>query len=235
MRKLLVFGATGRTGRHVVRFAPAAALEPIAAVRDLHAGATIPGGLRIIGADMLKPPSVGAALSEALPDAVICVAGGRGNIDVDSDGFIAVINACRQAGMKRLIIVTSLGCGDSQPFASPALLKAIGPVLAAKTRAEEHVAASDLDWTIVRPGGLLDQPANGMGALYDDPRVHGRITCEDLALLLVKLVDQPASYRQTLTAVDSITVSGPARPRLFAAADKDFRVSSMSSRKEGVA
>lgn len=235
MSKLLVFGATGRTGRHVVRLAHAASLRPIAAVRDLRAGATLVGNPRFIGVDMLKPESVEAAFSDALPDVAICAAGGRGNIDVDGDGVIAVIDACRRANVKRLIIVTSLGCGDSGQYASPALVKAIGPVLAAKTRAEQHVAATDLDWTIVRPGGLLDQPASGMGVLYDDPRVHGRVTCEDLAVLLIHLIDQSASYRRVLSAVDSATVSGPDAPRLFVVTDEHFRLSNMSRVKEGVA
>jgi uncharacterized protein YbjT (DUF2867 family) len=221
MSGVLVFGASGRTGRHVVELARAAGLDPLPVVRD-RAAAGRPGldpgfGDRALLADLRDAGAVERALRAGGPShAVISVAGGRGDTFADGDGSIGLIDACVAAGIERFVLVTSLGCGDSAEHASAALLRAIGPVLREKTRAEAHLAATALAWTIVRPGGLADTPATGGGALFDDPRVHGRIGCRDLAALLVALVREPASFGRTLSAVDLATLSGPADARRFA-------------------
>ncbi|MCC6889283.1 MAG: SDR family oxidoreductase [Hyphomicrobiales bacterium] len=219
MKSVLIFGATGRTGRHLCRLAGAAGYRPIAAGRDPRLMASLPGSPLCVAADLLLPDTVESALRSTSPDAVISVVGGRGTIAVDGEGVMTMIESCRRADVRRVLIATSLGCGDSRDHASPALLNAIGSVLDAKTRAERHLTATGLDWTIVRPGGLLDQEPNGKGALYDDPRVHGRITCGDLAALMTGLIDQRSSIRRVLSAVDTLTVSGPEDRRLFVIGD----------------
>lgn len=217
MKKLFIAGATGRTGRHLCQLAALSGFQTIAASRDPRSATDLPGSPLCVAADLLQPEQVDAALRETSPDAVICTVGGRGNSDADSDGVMTLVDACRRNNVRRVVLVTSLGCGDSRNYASAKLLEAIGHVLDAKTRGERHLATSGLDWTIVRPGGLLDQPANGKGTLFDDPRVHGRITCGDLASLLIGLVGQASAIGSTLSAVDTLTLSGPDDPRIFAA------------------
>jgi len=216
MSKLSVFGATGRTGRHLMALACAAGFDPLPVVRDIGAADRLGFGGGALVADLRDADSVERALYTARPRAVISVAGGRGDLWVDGEGSIGLIEACVAAGVERFILVTSLGCGDSAEHASPALLRAIGAVLREKTRAEAHLATTTLAWTTVRPGGLTETPATGGGALFDDPRVHGRIGCCDLAALLVSLLHEPASFGRRLAAVDSATLSGPAEPRRFA-------------------
>jgi len=221
MSGVLVFGASGRTGRQVMELARAAGLDALPVVRD-RAAAGRPGldpgfGERALVADLRDAGAVERALrAGGPPRAVISVAGGRGDTFADGDGSIGLIDACIGSGVGRFVLVTSLGCGDSAEHASAALMRAIGAVLREKTRAEAHLAASALAWTIVRPGGLTDTPATGGGALFDDPRVHGRIGCRDLAALLVALVREPASVGRTLAAVDLATLSCPVEPRRFA-------------------
>lgn len=210
-----MFGASGRTGRHVVELARAAGFDAAAVVRDLAAAGQLGFGESALVADLRDAGAVERALrASGVPRAAISVVGGRGDTYADGDGSIGLIDACVAAGVERFVLVTSLGCGDSAEHASAALLRAIGAVLREKTRAEAHLAASTLAWTIVRPGGLSDTAATGGGALFDDPRVHGRISCRDLAALLVALVRAPAIGR-TLSAVDLATLSGPAEPRRF--------------------
>jgi len=220
MSSVFVFGASGRTGRHVVALARAAGLDALPVVRDHAAAVRLeidPGcAERALVADLRDPGSVERALrARGALRAVISVVGGRGDTFADGDGSIGLIDACVAAGVERFVLATSLGCGDSAEHASAALLRAIGAVLREKTRAEAHLAASTLAWTIVRPGGLSDTAATGGGALFDDPRVHGRIGCRDLAALLVALVRVPASVGRRLSAVDLATLSAPAEPRRF--------------------
>ncbi len=201
-RRLLVFGATGRTGSRLVDLAHGAGWSVTAAVRDPTRTHLVAAGSAIAVADALSRPQVEAALDEARPDVVVSALGGRGDTMVDDLGVGNLADACATAGIRRLIVVTSLGCGGSRAHASPRLLEAIGEVLAAKTRGEDALVASDLDWTIVRPGGLGDETATGRAVLVEDETVHGRIACADLARLLLDLVDDPSSIRRILSAVD---------------------------------
>ena len=201
-RRLLVFGATGRTGSRLVDLAHGAGWSVTAAVRDPTRTHLVAAGSAIAVADALSRPQVEAALDEARPDVVVSALGGRGDTMVDDLGVGNLADACATAGIRRLIVVTSLGCGGSRAHASPRLLEAIGEVLAAKTRGEDALVASDLDWTIVRPGGLGDETATGRAVLVEDETVHGRIACADLARLLLYLVDDPSSIRRILSAVD---------------------------------
>ncbi|MCK7473872.1 MAG: NAD(P)H-binding protein [Rhodopseudomonas palustris] len=102
--------------------------------------------------------------------------------------------------------MSSLACGDSRAYASERIIAAIGPVLEAKTRAEDHLRALDLDWTIIRPGGLTEGEPTGNGALYEDPRVHGRISRADLAEMVLKCLDAPGSIKRVLATVDRTTL-----------------------------
>ena len=63
-------------------------------------------------------------------------------------GTVNLVEACKQAGIGRLVLVTSLGTDDG-------LFSPLGPILFWKKRAEEHLQRSGLTYTIVRPGGLV--------------------------------------------------------------------------------
>ncbi|BAR99776.1 flavin reductase [Blastochloris viridis] len=208
---MVVFGASGRTGRHVCELAAGAGWTVTAAVRRLEGAAPAPDHAARLAADVLDPASVGAVLAAAKPDVVISAIGG-GDIRVDDEGVRNIADACVVAGVRRVIVVTSLGCGASRTYASERLLAAIGEVLAAKTRAETHLTALPLEWTVVRPGGLIDGEPNGAGALFEDDRVHGRITCRDLAALLVALARDDDAIGMVLSAVDEASLSGPNDP-----------------------
>jgi uncharacterized protein YbjT (DUF2867 family) len=206
--RLVVFGAGGRTGRHLCDLAAKAGWHVAAGVRRANA-VPFADGVGEIVADALDPLSLHAALVATRPDVVISTIGSGGDIRVDDEGVRNIADACVAEGVRRLIVVTSLGCGGSRAYASERLLEAIGAVLAAKTRAESHIITLPLDWTIVRPGGLIDGEANGAGALFEDERVHGRITCRDLASLLLALARDGGSVGKILSAVDEPSLAGP--------------------------
>lgn len=212
--RLLVFGASGRTGRHLVALAGQAGHCVHTAGRDPERLAALAAGSGSSALDAADRPAVEALIRSRSPDAVVSLVGGTAGGDfVDESGNIAIAEAARAAGVRRLVQVSSLGCGDSRAFASERLLAAIGAVLEAKTRAEDHLRRLDLDWTIVRPGGLTDGEPTGNGALYEDPRVHGRIARADLAALILACVAAEETVRKVLSAVDRATLSGPDDPR----------------------
>jgi uncharacterized protein YbjT (DUF2867 family) len=202
--RLLVFGATGGTGRHLIGFAQAHGIAVHACGRDPQRLASLAAADGWSAADLSDAVEVERVVRAVAPDAIVPTIGGRlpdGRL-VDEVGNIAISHAARAAGVRRVIQISSLSCGDSLPYASERIVAAIGPVLDAKTRAEDQLRSLDLDWTIIRPGGLTDAEPTGEGALYNDPRVHGRISRADLAVLVLKSLSSPATIHRVLSAVD---------------------------------
>lgn len=72
--------------------------------------------------------------------------------------------------------------------------------LRAKWAAEEDLRSRDLDWTVLRPGGLTNDPGTGQ-VLLADKTGNGRISRDDVALVLAGLCDTPASIGRTLELV----------------------------------
>ncbi|MCD0419414.1 NAD(P)H-binding protein [Rubrivivax sp. JA1024] len=210
--RVVIFGATGRTGRHLVTQGAGRGWTVFAAGRDDARLDELNGIAGAASVDLADSSSVAAVLNELKPQAIISTIGGAGPdaLLIDEIGNNTITDAAASCGVRRVLQVSSLACGDSRAYASERIVAAIGPVLDAKTRAEDHLRHTALDWTIVRPGGLTDGEPTGQGALYDDPRVHGRIARVDLATLLLDALATPASIGRVLSAVDRTTL--PAEP-----------------------
>lgn len=195
---LLLFGASRGTGLELARLARHAGWTVHAMTRSQSAELEEIGVRQISGTadDAARVAEVCQQCRDA--GAVISSLGGGTS---DGDGTIHVIDAVRAAGIRRFILVSSLGAGESRAHASQRLLDAIGPVLEEKTRAENHLKASGLEFTIVRPGQLLDGPTTGRATLREDPSLHGGIPRAELAALLLGCLDEPASIGRTFTAV----------------------------------
>lgn len=205
---ILIFGASGRTGHQLAVRAIAAGHTVHAAGRDPSRLAALAGVAGTSVVDLFDSDGVADLMRRVMPDVVVSSIGG-GPSDarlVDEIGNNAISDAAAGCGVARLIQISSLACGDSRPYASDRIIAAIGPVLEAKTRAEDHLRRMELGWTIVRPGGLTDGPSTGGGALYDDPRVHGRIARADLAAAVLRCIAVPATARRILSCVDRATL-----------------------------
>jgi uncharacterized protein YbjT (DUF2867 family) len=79
---------------------------------------------------------------------------------------------------------------------------ALSKVIPLKTQAEDHLKASGLDYTIIRPGGLPPGIGTGGGILSEDPTTMGFIVRSDLARLILGVLDDPRTIGKTLAAVD---------------------------------
>lgn len=206
--KVLIFGATGRTGQHLTTMTAARGLQVLAAGRDQARLQALQGVADAVALDLFDDQQVVSAVRALAPDVIISTvgAGPSERRMVDEVGNNAISNAAAACGVRRVLQVSSLACGDSRAYASERIIAAIGPVLEAKTRAEDHLRALDLDWTIIRPGGLTEGEPTGNGALYEDPRVHGRISRADLAEMVLKCLDAPGSIKRVLATVDRTTL-----------------------------
>jgi uncharacterized protein YbjT (DUF2867 family) len=137
-------------------------------------------------------------------DAVVFAAGaGPGSgvprkDSVDRAASVLMAEAAGQAGVRRFVQVSSMGAGQPPQPGSDEVWAAY---IAAKTAAEDDLRARDLDWTIVRPGGLTDAPAVGLVRLAPPPVPRGTIPRADVAAVIVALLDQPGTRHQTLELV----------------------------------
>ena len=86
--------------------------------------------------------------------------------------------AAERAGVRRFVQVSSMGAGAPP---QPGRDEVWAAYIAAKTAAEDDLRARDLDWTIVRPGGLTDDPATGRIRLEPPPLLPGPIPRADVA------------------------------------------------------
>ena len=157
--QIAMFGTTGGTGSQVLEQALAAGHQVRALVRDPTKLAER-DGLVVIQGDVLDQDAVDRCVAGS--DAVICVLGSHGGEPVEDRGTERILAAMKSQGVRRLIAVTSMGVGDSIDQVAAvfrAIMKlTLKRVMEAKERQEQAIMASDVDWTIVRPGGLTDGP-----------------------------------------------------------------------------
>jgi nucleoside-diphosphate-sugar epimerase len=119
---------------------------------------------------------------------------------VDLGGAVKLLDAARRTGARRYLMVSSIGADD--PSAGGEQMR---PYLEAKAEADEHVAESDLDWTIVRPGRLTDDPGTGVETLTSDMSARGEIPREDVARVLAAALGDPNSIGKTFVAIGGDT------------------------------
>jgi uncharacterized protein YbjT (DUF2867 family) len=111
---------------------------------------------------------------------------------VDLGAAVKCVDAAEARGVARFVIVSSIGAQD--PEAGPEPMR---PYLRAKADADARVAASSLDWTIVRPGSLQDDPGSGRVELSTELGRRGPVPRDDVALVLAETLQAPNTIRLT--------------------------------------
>jgi uncharacterized protein YbjT (DUF2867 family) len=118
---------------------------------------------------------------------------------VDLGAAVKLLEAAQATGARRYLMVSSIGAGD--PASGP---EAMRPYLEAKAEADAALSASDLDWTIVRPGGLTDDPGTGLVWVGADER-RASITRDDVAAVLAACLDEPRTVGKTFVLLQGET------------------------------
>jgi uncharacterized protein YbjT (DUF2867 family) len=204
---ILVFGGTQGTGLETVKHLVAMHERVTVMVRATSDTAALKElGVNIVTGDALDAESVKQAFTAAPFRAAVSVLGGHNDYRVDGEGNKNVIDATKAAGVPRLVLVTSLGAGDSAASApwylSWALRLFMKDYMAAKTAAEDHLRATDLDYTIVRPGWLLTSDKPGTPVLVPETDKFSWITRADLGKLVASVIEDKTTFKKTLTAYD---------------------------------
>ena len=194
--KLCVIGATGGVGRHFVEQALGEGHEVTAFVRTPSKLDLKHASLHLVQGDVMDTRSLAHAVRGQ--DAVVCSLGSASlkKNTLRSEGTRHVVEAMTQAGVTRLLVVSSMGVGDSHKqltlFAKFFVATLIRHPIADHEVQEAIVRESNLDWTIVRPSGLSDDPVSGSYKVGVGPELKGsRIARADVAHFLLAELNDP--------------------------------------------
>jgi putative NADH-flavin reductase len=202
--RIVVFGATSRTGLHLLTEAQRRNHQIVAFTRHPDALPDTPALAAVIHNDCRDRYQVRAALDGA--DAVISLlpGGGRRDPHLAADTARTFTRAMSEAGVRRLVVVSAYPIvGDRSRLPMAILRRVLAIPYADNAEREQIVSASDLDWTIARLNRLTDKPATGAIVTSPDLLVKPHsITRADTAVALLDMV-QDATLART-----AINVSG---------------------------
>ncbi len=215
--RALVVGATGQTGRHIVRELVKKDIAVRALVRNLEkAREILPSEAELVVGDVLKPETIDKALDDC--SVLLCATGASPSLDptgpyqVDYQGTKNLIDAAKANNLEQFVIVSSL-CASK--FFHP--LNLFWLVLYWKKQAEEYLQSSGLNYTIVRPGGLKNEDnsdnivMSGADTLFD-----GSIPRPKVAKVCVEALNRPAARSKIVEIVAKPEAESKSWEQLFA-------------------
>ena len=184
---VVVVGGHGKVARHLLKLLAARGDRARGVSRNADHSADLEAlGAEAVVSDIEKEELTGAVEGA---DAVIFAAGaGPGSgperkRTVDLGGAVKLIEACEAEGIKRYVLVSSIGAHD--PSRAEGDFRAY---LQAKHDADEALEQSGLDGTIVRPGSLTDESGTGMVEVNAEMGKRGKVPREDVAAVLAEVL-----------------------------------------------
>ena len=206
--KVLILGAGGKTGHLVLERALAAGHKVTALLHEKKEDELYPAAVDVVHGDVRNPSRLDQVM--AGQEAVIDVIGGTKpflETDLEASSAKVVIEVMQRESVKRLIVVSAMGVGDSNEHAGffyehllmPVFL---GGIMRDKAKMEGEVTASGLDYTIVRPPILKDSDPTGHIEIVDGPDKAHTITRGDLAQFLVDQLTTSQYIGQQVTVAN---------------------------------
>ncbi|KPQ00056.1 SDR family oxidoreductase [Marinobacter sp. HL-58] len=197
---VFIAGANGQIGQHLLREMAESDHEARALIRHPDQGPE----LQQLGATETVLGDLEQDCSEAMKgcDVVIFTAGSGPHtgpdktIDVDQDGAVRLMDTARAMGIKRFIMVSSMRA--EEPDKGPEKLR---HYLWAKHNADEHLKASGLNYTIVRPGQLTNDEGTGKVLLREKLDAFGKIPRQDVARVLLAVLDSDTADNRVFDVV----------------------------------
>src|SRR4051794_13005777 len=159
-------------------------------------------GAMPVGADLENLDAEQLARNIAGVDAVVFAAGagpGSGPArkrTVDYGAAVKLIEACEDRGVPRYLMVSSIGAHD--PKSVPEQMR---PYLEAKADADRALMASELDWTIIRPGMLTNDPGTGQISATTEMGTRGPIPRDDVAATLAASLNEPNTVNKAFVVI----------------------------------
>jgi uncharacterized protein YbjT (DUF2867 family) len=199
--RVVIAGGHGKIALHLERFLAARGDEPVGLIRNpAQAGDLRDAGAEPVVMDLEKASAEEVAKALTGADAAVFAAGaGPGSgverkDTVDRAASALFAQAAEIAGVRRIVQVSSMGLDRSD---DPSVDETFRIYLKAKAAAEDDLTERDLDWTVLRPGRLVDDPGTGLVSL-GMPVPPGQVSREDVASVLVGILDDDDTIGLTL-------------------------------------
>jgi uncharacterized protein YbjT (DUF2867 family) len=207
--RIVIAGGHGKIALLLERILAERGDQAVGLIRNpAHAADVRKAGAEAVVCDLEAASAYDVAALLSGADAVVFAAGaGPGSgaprkDTVDRAASVLMADAAEHAGVRRFVQISSMGAGQPPPPGSGEVWAAY---ITAKTAAEDDLRARDLDWTILRPGGLTDAPATGRIRLAAPPVPGGMVPRADVAAVIAALLDNPGTRHQTLELVGGDT------------------------------
>lgn len=204
--KVLVVGANGQIGKHLVKLLKESDEYSVTAFVRTEQQAR---EFEDVGVEAVMGNLEGTVgeLEEALKgsDAVVFTAGSGGKTGydktllIDLDGAVKVMEAAENAGIQRFIMVSALQAHNRQNWNEQ-----IKPYYVAKHYADRVLVQSKLTYTIIRPGGLLNEPGTGRVTIAENLE-RGIISREDVAKTILAAINEESTFNKSFDLVSGET------------------------------
>lgn len=201
MRNVIVIGANGKVGRILIdKLKDSSRFHPVAVIRKEEQVKFFED--RGVDTRLASLEDTVENISEVIKgyDAIVFTAGSGGStgddktLAIDLDGAVKVMEAAESTGVKRFIMVSAIHADNRSKWKE----SGIPGYYIAKHYADRILKSSNLDYTILRPGLLLDEQGSG-SITTDNPESQKGVPREDVANLIVEVLDHNNSIGKTVT------------------------------------
>lgn len=206
MMKVLVVGANGQIGRILVDLLHGSEQHQVRAMvrKEEQAEKLSEKGIEAVVADLNDTVET---ISEAARgcDAIVFTAGSGGSTGadmtllIDLDGAVKTIEAAERVGIQRFIMVSALGAHNRENWN-----ESIRHYYVAKHYADRMLQQTQLNYTIIRPGGLLNEPGTGKVEVSENLQ-RGFVPREDVAKTILASLDEEHTYKRSFDLVSGET------------------------------
>lgn len=217
MMKAFVAGATGQTGRRIVKQLIEHNIPVRALVRDQQKGRqTLPSEAELVTGDVLDPQSLKTAIADST--VLLCATGASPSFDptgpykIDYEGTKNLVDVAKQQGIEHFVLVSSLCVSQ---FFHP--LNLFWLILVWKKQAEDYIRQSGLTYTIVRPGGLKNEDNQDAIVMKSaDTLFDGSIPRTKVAEVCVEALSIPSARNKIVEVIAKPEGTQPSFEQLFA-------------------
>lgn len=207
--RVVIAGGHGQIALRLARLLAGRGDAAVGLIRDpAQAGEVRATGAEAVVCDLERADADQIAAHLVNADAAVFAAGagpgsGAARKDtVDRAASVLLADAAELSGVRRFLQISAMGAGRPAASGRDDVWAAY---VKAKGEAEEDLRSRDLDWTILRPGGLTNEPGTGRVRLHDGNLPHRPVSRDDVAAVLVALLDAPQTRLRTLELVGGDT------------------------------
>ena len=220
-QNVLVAGATGQTGRIIVRKLIEMGMVPHVLVRDIPVAQKLLGDSIIYHKGDVRELALLVSHTAGM-DTIISAIGTRTPVgkncpkNVDYQGVANLVQAAQINGVPRFILISSIAVTHPE---HP--LNCFGKVLEWKFKGEETLRQSSLKYTIIRPGGLVDTKDDQRNLIFDQgDHLMGTISRSSVAEICLNALQYPQSECTTFEAIETEQHGQPDWAELFLSLDQ---------------